>query len=69
MLTAGYYGQDRFESVASGGASAKISGRRVLIEVRPGSLAELDFKVRRFAFHPTLSPQASDGEPFKPVGE
>ncbi len=57
LLTGGYYGQHRIDSLASAGRTRAVGARRVLLEFAPKSLAEVTLKFTRSAFKPTLTPQ------------
>jgi len=58
-LTAGYYGQHRFDAVSLGdGKEAKVGDRRLDVALPGKSLAQLDLGLTRYAYRPTLQPLA-----------
>ena len=56
-LTAGYYGQHRFEGASCDGKpEVKVGGRRLDVVVAARSLAKLKLRLTRYAYPPTLEP-------------
>ena len=58
MLTGGYYGQHRIDSLECGKTKAEVGDRKVLLELPPGGLAEVTLRVTRCAYVPSLKPQS-----------
>lgn len=57
FLTAGYYGQHRFESMeTSCGLNIGIENRKFKIVLKPKSLVQIKFKLTRNAYKPVSNP-------------
>ena len=55
IVQAGGYGEHHFESVTVGGKTTPIDSAVVEVRLEPGSGRRLEFKMRRYANHPTLA--------------
>ncbi|MBN1673643.1 MAG: hypothetical protein JXR37_21530 [Kiritimatiellae bacterium] len=66
LLTGGFYGQDRFETLAADGQTTRLGAARALVELSPRSTVTLTFAVARFAYRPTARPEAGPARPWRP---
>ena len=55
QVQAGGYGEHVFTGVRHNGKSQELDAPYVTVRLEPGTGAQLEFKMRRYANHPTLA--------------
>jgi len=65
LVTGGYYGQHRIDSLESGTVRKRINASRIALELAPRSVAEVTLTLARCAYQPTLRPQSEEPKPWR----
>jgi hypothetical protein len=62
IITGGYYGQHRIDSVKTGDGSKKVNQRKLVLELASRGLAEVKLSLSRCVYIPSLKPQSDRPE-------